>query len=151
MTKDKLNKFMIKKKIKILKSEDNRLFITINYAYLSNTEIEGKKTKYNNNILKIYNSDKFSIIKKMKIKKIKNKDKIIGIIEEESSNINYTNDSNNSTDNKIESKTKNINKNSISKNDKYLFSCVNFILKTIKRIILKNYFEYYEKKLKSLL
>ena len=151
MTKDKLNKFMIKKKIKILKSEDNRLFITINYAYLSNTEIEGKKTKYNNNILKIYNSDKFSIIKKMKIKKIKNKDKIIGIIEEESSNINYTNDSNNSTDNKIENKTKNINKNSISKNDKYLFSCVNFILKTIKRIILKNYFEYYEKKLKSLL
>ena len=87
----------------------------------------------------------------MKIKKIKNKDKIIGIIEEESSNINYTNDSNNSTDNKIENKTKNINKNSISKNDKYLFSCVNFILKTIKRIILKNYFEYYEKKLKSLL
>ena len=134
-----------------MKSEDNRLFITINYAYLSNTEIEGKKTKYNNNILKIYNSDKFSIIKKMKIKKIKNKDKIIGIIEEESSNINYTNDSNNSTDNKIENKTKNINKNSISKNDKYLFSCVNFILKTIKRIILKNYFEYYEKKLKSLL
>ena len=151
MTKDKLNKFMIKKKIKILKSEDNRLFITINYAYLSNTEIEGKKTKYNNNILKIYNSDKFSIIKKMKIKKIKNKDKIIGIIEEESSNINYTNDSNNSTDNKIENKTKNINKNTINKNDKYLFSCVNFILKTIKRIILKNYFEYYEKKLKSLL
>ena len=142
---------MIKKKIKILKSEDNRLFITINYAYLSNTEIEGKKTKYNNNILKIYNSDKFSIIKKMKIKKIKNKDKIIGIIEEESSNINYTNDSNNSTDNKIESKIKNINKNTINKNDKYLFSCVNFILKTIKRIILKNYFEYYEKKLKSLL
>ena len=142
---DKLNKFFIRKIIKKMKSEDNRLYININYFYLSNTEIKGKKNKYNNN-LKIYQSDNFSIFKKTKIKNIVNKDKIIGIIEEESSNINYTNDSNNSTD-KNESKIKIIKQD----NNKYLFSCVNFILKSIKRVMMKNYYEFYKKQMKFML
>ena len=147
----KLNKYFIKKIIKSIKTSDKKLFVNINYVYLSNTEIKSKYSKYNENLLIIENTDNFSIINKKRKKNIIiNKNRLIGIIEEESSNINYTNDSNNSIEYKIENK---INRNSNNDksnylNDKYLFSCVNFIIKSIKKVLLKNTYIFFKKKLK---
>ena len=143
---NKLNNFFIRKIIKNIKSSDKRLFININYVYLSNIQMKGKKEKYNLNILKINNSNNFSIINESNNTNI-NKDKYIGIIEEESSNINYTNDSNNSISDSDKKNIINSNNNYINIKDKYLFSCVNFVIKAIKRIIVKNTYKIFKKKI----
>jgi hypothetical protein len=152
---NKLNKFLIRKIIKNIKSTDKRLFVNINYVYLSNIELKGKKEKYNNNILKIINIDNFSIKKNEKnITKI-NRDKLIRIIEEEeSSNYNYTHESNNSLEYKNSKSFRNIysNNNSNSNrtsimNDKYLNSCANFVYKTIKRVVLRNSYNFFKKRI----
>ena len=143
---NKLNNFFIRKIIKNIKSSDKRLFININYVYLSNIQMKGKKEKYNLNILKINNSNNFSIINENNNTNI-NKDKYIGIIEEESSNINYTNDSNNSISDSDKKNIINSNNNYINIKDKYLFSCVNFVIKAIKRIIVKNTYKIFKKKI----
>ena len=146
---NKLNKYFIRKIIKNIKSSDKRLFININYAYLSNIQMKGKKEKYNKNILKIKNSIHFSIIRDNN----NNKDKLGEIIEEEPSNFNYTNNSNNSNisnnsfDSKMEQNSKIINSNNI--NNKYLISCVNFIIKSIKRIFIRNSFKFFKKRVKK--
>ena len=147
---NKLNKFLIRKIIKNIKSTDKRLFVNINYVYLSNIELKGKKEKYNNSILKIINIDNFSIKKNVKNNTKINRDKLIRIIEEEeSSNFNYTHDSNNSLEYKNSKSLRNIysNNNSNSNrtsimNDKYLHSCANFVYKTIKKVILRNSYNF---------
>jgi len=152
---NKLNKFLIRKIIKNIKSTDKRLFVNINYVYLSNIELKGKKEKYNNSILKIINIDNFSIKKNMKNNTKINRDKLIRIIEEEeSSNFNCTHDSNNSLEYKNSKSLRNIysNNNSNSNrtsimNDKYLHSCANFVYKTIKRVILKNSYNFFKKRI----
>ena len=143
---NKLNKYFIRKIIKNIKSSDKRLFININYVYLSNIQMKGKKEKYNKNILKIKNTVHFSIIRYNNNKK----DKLVDeIIEEEPSNFNNnSNISNNSIDNKMEQNFK--NRNSNHNNDKYLFSCVNFIIRSIKRIFIRNWFNYFKKRIKKL-
>ena len=149
---NKLNKFCIRKIIKNIKSSDKRLFVNINYVYLSNIDMKGKKIKYNENLLKINNSDNFSITKKANNINMFNRDKSICIIEEEDSSIiNYT-DSVNSVDYKKGKKIKNnlsnsIINQSISINDKYLFSCVNFITKNIRKVIVKNNYNLFKKKI----
>ena len=149
------NKYYIKKMIKNIQSSDRRLFVNINYVYLSNIIMKGKKEKYNNNILNIVNSDNFSLYKNTTNNLETNSGKFIGIIEEEeSSNFNNTHDSNNSNDlgNNKKLKNKSSNTNSLSKrtntpNDKYMFSCINFIWKTMMRVILKNSFNFFKKRI----
>ena len=149
---NKLNKFCIRKIIKNIKSSDKRLFVNINYVYLSNIDMKGKKIKYNENLLEIKNSDNFSIMKKANTINMFNRDKSICIIEEEDSSvINYT-DSANSVDFKKGKKIRNnlsnsIINQSISINDKHLFSCVNFISKNIRKVIIKNSYNFFKKKI----
>ena len=146
---------LIKKIIKNIKSPDKRLFVSIKYVYLPNEDIKGRKGKYNDNILESINTDNFSIYKKLIYNISLNKDRLIGIIEEEeSSNFNCTFDSNNSFDYKINKRIRNKNSRnnnnysrSSSINDKYLFSCVNFITKAIKRVILKNSYNFFKKRI----
>lgn len=146
---------LIKKIIKNIKSPDKRLFVSIKYVYLPNEDIKGRKEKYNDNILESINTDNFSIYKKLIYNISLNKDRLIGIIEEEeSSNFNCTFDSNNSFDYKINKRIRNKNSRnnnnysrSSSINDKYLFSCVNFITKAIKRVILKNSYNFFKKRI----
>ena len=151
MKRKKEKKCCIRKKIKNIKSSDKRLFVNINYVYLSNINMKGKNIKYNEKLLEIKNPDNFSI----KIKNNNNNYKydivntngsiLTGIKEEnESSIINYT-DSVNSVD-YYKKTNKNKYKN-ISTNDKYLFSCINFITKNIKRILLKNNYNFFKKQL----
>ena len=150
---NKLNKFLIRKIIKNIKSTDKRLFVNINYVYLSNIELKGKKEKYNNTILKVINIDNFSIKKNTKNNTKINRDKLIRIIEEEeSSNFNYTHDSNNSLEYKNSRSIRNMHSNNNSNsnrtsifNDKYLNSCANFVYKTIKRVVLKNSYNFFKK------
>ena len=152
---NKLNKFLIRKIIKNIKSTDKRLFVNINYVYLSNIELKGKKEKYNNSILKIINLDNFSIKKNGKNNTKINRDKLIRIIEEEeSSNFNCTHDSNNSLEYKNSKSLRNLysNNNSNSNrtsilNDKYLNSCANFVYKTIKRVVLRNSYNFFKKRI----
>ena len=114
--------------------------------------MKGKKIKYNENLLEIKNSDNFSIMKKANVINMFNRDKSICIIEEEDSSvINYT-DSANSGDFKKGKKIRNnlsnsIINQSISINDKYLFSCVNFISKNIRKVIVKNSYNTFKKKI----
>ena len=137
----KSNDFLIKKIIKNIQTSDMRLFVNINYAYLYNTQKKEKKEKYNNNILNIVNSDNFSLYKNTKNNWMTNIEKLIGVIEEEeSSNFNFTYEDKSSNNNSI---IKRIN----IPNDKYLFSCVNFICKTIRRVILKNSYKYFKKRI----
>ena len=147
---NQLNQYFFRKIIKTIKSSDKRLFVNINYVYLSNIETKGKNAKYRTEILKIKNSDNFSIIQKPKKNIIAIKGRLIGIIEEESSNINYTNESNNTIEYKLD-KTLQINSNNDkinSINDKYLFSCINFVVNSLKKIITKNSYNYFKKQIK---
>ena len=80
---NKLNNYFIRKMIKNIKSSDKRLFVNINYIYLTDNKIIWKKGKYSNDNLKITNSDNISFIsirKKVKNKRKINKEKLVGII-----------------------------------------------------------------------
>ena len=156
---NKLNNYFIKKMIKNIKSSDKRLFININYIYLNDNNVIWKKGKYSNDNLKIIKSDNISFIsnrKKIKNKRKINKEKLLGIIEEdESSNFNHTQDSINSFENRniqsfsnIYSKSiSNCNNRSTLSNDKYLYSCIKFIYITIRRIILQNSYNLFKKRI----
>jgi hypothetical protein len=156
---NKLNNYFIRKMIKNIKSSDKRLFVNINYIYLTDNKIIWKKGKYSNDNLKITNSDNISFIsnrKKVKNKRKINKEKLVGIIEEdESSYFNGTHDSNNSFEygnsksfRNIYSKSiSNYNNKSILLNDKYLYSCIKFIYITIRRIILQNSYNLFKKRI----
>ena len=156
---NKLNNYFIRKMIKNIKSPDKRLFVNINYIYLNDNKVIWKKGKYSNDNLKIINSDNISFIsnrKKFKNKRKINKEKLIGIIEEdESSNFNCTHDSINSFEygnsksfRNIYSKSfSNSNNKSTIANDKYLYSCIKFIYITIRRIILQNSYNLFKKRI----
>ncbi len=146
--KDK--KYCIRKKIKNIRSSDKRLFVNINYVYSSNIDMKGKNIKYNEKLLEIKNPDNFSISKKKYNNNYvynsfrANGNILSGIVEEnESSIINYT-DSFNSMDCY---KKGNKNKYKNIYNDKYLYSCINFITKNINRIILKKTYNFFKKKI----
>ena len=156
---NKLNNYFIRKMIKNIKSSDKRLFVNINYIYLTDNKIIWKKGKYSNDNLKITNSDNISFIsnrKKVKNKRKINKEKLVGIIEEdESSYFNGTHDSNNSFEYGNSKSFRNIYSKSISNynnkstliNDKYLYSCIKFIYITIRRIILQNSYNLFKKRI----
>ena len=156
---NKLNNYFIRKMIKNIKSSDKRLFVNINYIYLTDNKIIWKKGKYSNDNLKITNSDNISFIsnrKKVKNKRKINKEKLVGIIEEdESSYFNGNHDSNNSFEYGNSKSFRNIYSKSISNynnksnliNDKYLYSCIKFIYITIRRIILQNSYNLFKKRI----
>ena len=156
---NKLNNYFIRKMIKNIKSSDKRLFVNINYIYLTDNKIIWKKGKYSNDNLKITNSDNISFIsnrKKVKNKRKINKEKLVGILEEdESSYFNGTHDSNNSFEYGNSKSFRNIYSKSISNynnkpillNDKYLYSCIKFIYITIRRIILQNSYNLFKKRI----
>jgi len=156
---NKLNNYFIRKMIKNIKSPDKRLFVNINYIYLNDNKVIWKKGKYNNDNLKIINSDSISFIsnrKKPKSKRKINIERLVGIKEEdEFSNFNCTHDSINSFETRNSksfrntySKTINNFNNRITlSNDKYLYSCIKFIYTTIRRIILQNSYNLFKKRI----
>ena len=156
---NKLNNYFMRKMIKNIKSSDKRLFININYIYLTDNKVIWKKGKYNDDNLKIINSDNISFIsnrKKIKKKRKINKEKLVGIIEEEeSSYFNHTHESINSFEYGNRQSFKNIYSKSISNcnnrsalsNDKYLYSCIKFTYITIRRIILQNSYNLFKKRI----
>ena len=156
---NKLKNYFNRKMIKNIKSSDKRLFVNINYIYLTDNNVIWKKGKFNNDILKIIKSDNISftsIRKKARNRRKFNKEKLVGIIEEdESSNIYCTHDSNNSLEygnsksfkNKYSKTINNFNNRTTLSNDKYLYSCIKFIYITIRRVILQNSYNLFKKRI----
>ena len=121
--------------VKNIKTLDKRLFIHINYICSLSQENNNKNEKYETNLLKIERNTFFSI-------EINNKypNKILSH--------NLIVDSSNSRNNNIlNNENKEINKTNFSKNskDKYLLSCVKFLIKNINRVFLNKAYRYFIK------
>ena len=115
-----------------ISTSDKRLFININYVTNSLYENKSKeKQKYNDNSLIIKRNIYFPIFGKnlLKSKTLSN-------------NIYLSSRNNN---NLFEDKNKRMNMTNYLSNDKdkYLNSCVKFIIKNINKIFLKKYFKYF--------
>ena len=113
--------------VKNIVTSDKRLFIHINYIFCFSSKInKNNKYKYDNNFLFVKRNTFFSYImentcnEKKKNNLIKNN----SIYENESINKSNTNTTKNNK-------------------DKYLFSCLRFIIKNINKVFLKKSFRYF--------
>ena len=123
--------------VKNIKTSDKRLFIHINYIFSFSNKINRNNKIYDINTLVIKRNIFFSLIKdnydNKHQKNILSKNKFFP--KANYRNYNYY----------LEKENEKINKTNYTKNnkDKYLFSCVKFIIKIINKIFLKkNYFYF---------
>ena len=126
--------------VKNIVTLDKRLFIHINYIfslYSQNTLNINKKDKYDHDLLDIKRIIVFSII--VQTKHTKHKKKSL-------SNNSFFSGGNSRNNNTVfENENEKINKTNYIKDnkDKYLFSCVKFIIKNINKVFLKKAFRYF--------
>ena len=118
--------------VKNIVTSDKRLFIHINYIFYNNSNII-TKNYYRNNVLKIEMNDSFSILNNInivryKIKRLSNN----SLLGNYSRNYYLKND---------KYKTNYIQ----NKKDKYLISCIKFLIKAINKIFLKKAYAHYKK------
>ena len=118
--------------IKNIVTSDKRLFIHINYIFYNNSNIT-KKNYYHNRILKIEISDSFSIFNNIQFTRYK--------IKRLSNNSLLGNHSRNNFLKNDKYKTNYIQ----NKKDKYLISCIKFLIKAINKIFLKKAYAHYKK------
>jgi hypothetical protein len=133
--------------VKNIKTSDNRLFIHINYIFSLSQKININNNKiYGINLLQIKRDIFFSLIVD-NINKHQNKNL--------SNNSFFATTNSRNYNHFFEKKNEKINKTNYNKNnkDKYLFSCVKFIIKIINRVFLKKAYKYFvnilEEKYKS--
>ena len=124
--------------VKNIKTLDKRLFIHINYIFsLSHKNIINKK-KYDINLLEIKRNIFFSLIMENKnSNKHQNKSLPNNSFFATTNSRNYNNF--------FEKNNEKMNKTNYNKNikDKYLFSCVKFIIKNINKVFLKKAYSYF--------
>ena len=132
--------------VKNIKTSDNRLFIHINYIFSLSQKININNKIYGINLLQIKRDIFFSLIVD-NINKHQNKNL--------SNNSFFATTNSRNYNHFFEKKNEKINKTNYNKNnkDKYLFSCVKFIIKIINRVFLKKAYKYFvnilEEKYKS--
>ena len=131
--------------VKNIKTSDKRLFIHINYIFSLSKKKNKNNKSYDINTLLIKRNIFFSLIKKNYDNKHQNKNKYLSknkIIQKTNyRNHNYC----------LEKENEKINKTNYIKNnkDKYLFSCVKFIIKIINKIVVKKNYIYFKNALEE--
>ena len=141
-TKEKTYKNILVKNIQTL---DKRLFIHINYIYSLYQGENKKNEKYEQNLLILERNIFFSIINEKPYNKLPNKSL------SHNSLFAPINTRNNNNIFKKQNKELELNKTNYMNNtkDKYLYSCVKFIIKNINKVFLNKAYRYFLNKIKE--
>ena len=135
-----LNQKKYSKKIlvKNIVTSDRRLFIHINYIFYNNKNIT-KNNYYDINLLKVKKTEFFSLFNNFDIIKYKNKRFLSN---NSLISAKYSRNYYNSFQNDSEKSKTNYTQN---KKDKYLLSCIKFVIRIINKIFLKKSYIYFKK------
>ena len=122
--------------VKNIKTSDKRIFIHINYIFSHSKKINENNKKYDIKSLNINRNVFFSFIMENSFNKHQNN---------LSNNSFYASTNSRNNNHFLEKGNEKINKTNYNKNnqDKYLFSCVKFIIKNINKVFLKKAYIYF--------